>query len=143
MLELNIFDTVLPMKVVPVGESFLYVGVYIGELISSNLSVVFPNDWRATLKGVGISGFVVTLALVLVVREPARRREYLQLTTTSSSESKQGKSFNDGDEFVGKAIVPDTGSVVQARHFSLLGGRQGEFMASLVRIVRMLSLILK
>ena len=126
------------MKMVPVGESFLYVGVYIGELISSNLSVAFPGNWRATLKGVGIAGFVVFLALVLLVREPARRREYLNPHIAASSGVDLRNSF-DNDELNSKSLTPSSVVADTPRRFAHLRGRKGEFMASLVHIVRMAS----
>ena len=124
-----IFD-MLPMAIVPVGESFLYVGVYIGELVSANLSVAFPNNWRATLKGVGITGFVISFALAGLVRQPARRSDFRVLTDPSPED--------DLGDYHRKIVVskgPDITVSVSGRWDSLRRDKSGDFRASLLHIV--------
>ena len=58
-----------------VGESFFYVGVYIGEAISGQIATAFvDNDegWRVALRAIGITGIVVAILVRLVIRDRDR-----------------------------------------------------------------------
>ena len=52
-----------------IGESFFYVGVYIGEAISGQIATAFvDNDegWRVALRAIGITGIVIAVLVRLV-----------------------------------------------------------------------------
>lgn len=58
-----------------VGESVLYVGVYIGEAISGQIATAFTANeegWRVALRAIGITGVVVVVVVRLVVRDQRR-----------------------------------------------------------------------
>lgn len=72
-----ISDLMGPRRYVTTGEGVLYVGIYIGEAISGQISTAFRKtgtSWRWAMKGVGIFGIGVGLAVrVILYREPQRR----------------------------------------------------------------------
>ena len=56
--------------------SILYVGVYIGEAVSGQVSVAFARTrtpWNTALIAIGIVGVIVALFIRLLVREPLRQ----------------------------------------------------------------------
>ena len=58
-----------------VGESILYVGVYIGEAISGQIATTFTDNetgWRVALRAIGITGIVVAVLLRLIVFDTKR-----------------------------------------------------------------------
>ena len=58
----------------------LYVGVYIGEAISARISAVFKDEgktWRLAFKAIGITGVVIAVLTIAVIREPKNRRKIL------------------------------------------------------------------
>jgi hypothetical protein len=58
-----------------IGESFFYVGVYIGEAISGQIATVFvDNDegWRIALRAIGITGIVVAALVRLIIHDQKR-----------------------------------------------------------------------
>ena len=58
-----------------IGESFFYVGVYIGEAISGQLATIFVNNdegWRIALRAIGITGLVVAVLVRLIIRDQDR-----------------------------------------------------------------------
>lgn len=58
-----------------IGESFFYVGVYIGEAISGQIATAFvDNDegWRIALRAIGITGVVVAVLVRLVIHDRDR-----------------------------------------------------------------------
>jgi len=60
-----------------IGESVLYVGVYIGEAISGQIATAFIDNqagWRVALRAIGITGIVVALLLRLVLRDISRNK---------------------------------------------------------------------
>ena len=104
------------------GEGILYVGIYIGEAISGQISTAFRKtntSWRWAMKGVGFFGIGVgVLVRIILYREPSRRERFGE---------------NDADaEVVDGAQVPPTGKpfiqsirntirhVVQMRSFAIL-----------------------
>lgn len=76
-----ISDLVGGWRNVFLGEGAFYVGVYIGEAVSGQIAVAFPDDdngWRIALRAIGITGLVVAVVLRLVIiREPSRREGLL------------------------------------------------------------------
>lgn len=74
-IAVSLISDIAPLPFVPFFESFLYVGVYIGEAISSRISAIFKStgtSWRVALKAIGIAGCVVAVVLRVVAREPER-----------------------------------------------------------------------
>ena len=64
-----------------IAEGALYVGVYVGEAVNAQISTAFKRNglsWRIALRGVGIAGLVIALAIRIVIREPRRRASLLQ-----------------------------------------------------------------
>ena len=62
----------------PLAESLLYTGVYIGEAISARISAVFKDEgktWRLAFKAIGITGVVIAALTIVFIREPRNRRK--------------------------------------------------------------------
>lgn len=75
-LSISLISDFVGWRNVFIGESVLYVGVYIGEAISGQIATAFTEtgtSWRIALRAIGITGIVVAALLRLVLREPARR----------------------------------------------------------------------
>ncbi len=56
--------------------STLYVGVYIGEAVSGQISVAFTRTntpWTTALVAIGIAGVVIAILILLLVSEPQRQ----------------------------------------------------------------------
>ena len=76
-----ISDLVRRRERVWVAEGALYVGVYVGEAVNAQISTAFRNNglsWRIALRGVGVAGVLVGVAIRVVLREPERRASLLQ-----------------------------------------------------------------
>lgn len=102
-LSASMISDILPLGFVPIGESFLYVGVYVGEAVSARISAAFietDTSWRAALIGVGIAGGIISIVMVVILREPEKRmvkliaeeKERLTLEDETSVNSKNGSS---------------------------------------------------
>ncbi len=68
----------MPARFIPLAESLLYIGVYIGEAISARISAVFKDEgktWRLAFKAIGITGVVIAVLTVIIIREPKNRRK--------------------------------------------------------------------
>ncbi|ORX35091.1 major facilitator superfamily domain-containing protein [Kockovaella imperatae] len=79
-LAVSLIADILPARFVGIGESVLYVGVYIGEAISSRISSVFieqDKSWRLAFRAIGITGLVLAVATRLIVREPQNKRRII------------------------------------------------------------------
>jgi MFS family permease len=75
-LSISLISDFVGWRNVFIGESVLYVGVYIGEAISGQIATAFTEtgtSWRVALRAIGITGIVVAVLLRIVLREPARR----------------------------------------------------------------------
>lgn len=75
-----ISDLMGSRKYVAAGEGVLYVGIYIGEAISGQISTAFRKtgtSWRWALKGVGIFGIGVGVAVRIILWKEPKRREGL------------------------------------------------------------------
>lgn len=58
-----------------IGESFFYVGVYIGEAISGQIATLFEDNnegWRIALRAIGITGLVVATLVRLIIHDRDR-----------------------------------------------------------------------
>lgn len=92
-IAVSLISDLVPLYLVPFAESFLYVGVYIGEAVSSRISAVFKasgTSWRVALKAIGITGCVLAVIVGLVVREPVRKRELTLAKNHGSSQQGVG-----------------------------------------------------
>ncbi|RAR11996.1 MFS general substrate transporter [Stemphylium lycopersici] len=75
-LSISLISDLVGWRNVFIGESVLYVGVYVGEAISGQIATAFTRSgtsWRVALRAIGITGIVVALLLRIVLREPKRR----------------------------------------------------------------------
>jgi len=87
-LSVSLISDMLPVKYVPYGESAFYVGIYIGEAVSANISTAFRatnTSWRFALIAIGVVGVVVAFALFVVVAEPKRGRFFIHGPASDSS----------------------------------------------------------
>ena len=79
-IAVSLISDLVPPRFVPVAESLLYVGVYIGEAVSAHLSAVFKSEgktWRLAFEAIGIVGIVVAVLTRLIIFEPVNRRQIL------------------------------------------------------------------
>ena len=77
---MSIIADLVPARFVGLAESLLYIGVYIGEAISSRISAVFieqHKSWRLAFKAIGITGLVVAVVTRVIIREPKNRRKII------------------------------------------------------------------
>ena len=75
-LSISLISDILQWRNVFLGSSAFYVGVYIGEAVSGQIAVAFPdkeNGWRIALRAIGITGIVLAFLVRLVVRDPERQ----------------------------------------------------------------------
>ncbi|KAF1832032.1 MFS general substrate transporter [Decorospora gaudefroyi] len=82
-LSISLISDLVGWRNVFIGESVLYVGVYIGEAISGQIATAFTEtgtSWRIALRAIGITGCVVAVVLRLVLREPKRRESLVQMS---------------------------------------------------------------
>ena len=82
-LSISLISDLVGWRNIFIGESVLYVGVYVGEAISGQIASAFTEtgtSWRIALRAIGITGLVVAVVLRLVLREPARRESLVQIT---------------------------------------------------------------
>ena len=79
-LSISLISDLVGWRNVFIGESVLYVGVYVGEAISGQIATAFTKSgtsWRVALRAIGITGIVVAVFLRLVLREPKRRESLI------------------------------------------------------------------
>jgi MFS family permease len=82
-LSISLISDLVGWRNVFIGESILYVGVYIGEAISGQIATAFTEtgtSWRIALRAIGITGCVVAVLLRLILREPKRRESLAQMS---------------------------------------------------------------
>jgi MFS family permease len=80
-LSISLISDLVGWRNVFIGESVLYVGVYIGEAISGQIATAFTRSgtsWRVALRAIGITGIVVAVLIRFVLREPKRRKSLIQ-----------------------------------------------------------------
>ncbi|KAL8830025.1 MAG: hypothetical protein Q9170_005926 [Blastenia crenularia] len=80
-LSVSLISDFVGVDYVFLGESVLYVGVYIGEAVSGQIAVAFKRTetpWNDALIAIGVVGVVVALVLRVVVREPKRQVSIVQ-----------------------------------------------------------------
>jgi MFS family permease len=81
-LSISLISDLVGWRDVFVGESVLYVGVYIGEAISGQIATAFTRSgtsWRVALRAIGITGMVVAVGVRVVLREPGRRKSLVMM----------------------------------------------------------------
>ncbi|KAJ5489571.1 MFS general substrate transporter [Penicillium diatomitis] len=74
-LSVSLISDLVGWRNVFIGESVLYVGVYVGEAISGQIATSFSKtgtSWQVAMRAIGITGIVVSVLLRLVLREPTR-----------------------------------------------------------------------
>ena len=89
-LSISLISDLVGWRNVFIGESVLYVGVYIGEAISGQIATAFTEtgtNWRIALRAIGITGCVVAVLLRLILREPKRRESLVQMQARHHSNS--------------------------------------------------------
>lgn len=89
-LSISLISDLVGWRNVFIGESILYVGVYIGEAISGQIATAFTRtdkSWRIALRAIGITGCVVSVLLRLILREPERRHSLVQTPTNYQHDS--------------------------------------------------------
>lgn len=75
-LSISLISDLIQWRNVFLGSSAFYVGVYIGEAVSGQIAVAFPNDpngWRVALRAIGITGIVLAILVRLIIRDPKRQ----------------------------------------------------------------------
>lgn len=89
-LSISLISDLVGWRNVFIGESILYVGVYIGEAISGQIATAFAEtgtSWRIALRAIGITGLVVVVLLRVVLREPKRRASLVQISARDYNNS--------------------------------------------------------
>ncbi|KAI9815249.1 MAG: hypothetical protein M1827_002729 [Pycnora praestabilis] len=75
-LSISLISDYMRKEWVLFGNSVLYVGVYVGEAISSQIANAFKKTntpWNSALKAIGIVGLVIAVVIRIVLREPLRQ----------------------------------------------------------------------
>lgn len=75
-LSISLISDMIQWRNVFLGSSAFYVGVYIGEAVSGQIAIAFPDNedgWRIALRAIGITGIVLAFLVRLVVRDPERQ----------------------------------------------------------------------
>lgn len=80
-LSISLISDLVTWRNVFLGNSFFYVGVYVGEAVSGQIATAFTEtdtSWQVAMRAIGITGIIVSLALRLILREPKRRKSLVQ-----------------------------------------------------------------
>ncbi|ORX98306.1 major facilitator superfamily domain-containing protein [Clohesyomyces aquaticus] len=80
-LSISLISDLVTWRNVFIGNSFFYVGVYVGEAVSGQIATAFTKtdtSWQVAMRAIGICGIVVAVLLRLILREPSRRRSLVQ-----------------------------------------------------------------
>ncbi|KAK5937490.1 hypothetical protein PMZ80_010108 [Knufia obscura] len=75
-LSISLISDMIQWRNVFLGSSVFYVGVYIGEAVSGQIALAFPDDsegWRVALRSIGITGIVLAVLVGVVIRDPKRQ----------------------------------------------------------------------
>lgn len=81
-LSISLISDLVAWRNVFLGNSVLYVGVYVGEAVNGQIATAFNKSgtsWQVAMRAIGITGIVVAVLLRLVLREPQRRRSLVQV----------------------------------------------------------------
>ena len=76
-IAVSLISDLVPPRLIPLAESILYVGVYVGEAISARISSVFittGQSWRTAFRAIGITGFVIGILTRVMIRKVTNRR---------------------------------------------------------------------
>lgn len=76
-LSISLISDLVGWRSVFIGNSVLYVGVYVGEAVSGQIANAFTKTgtgWQVAMRAIGITGIVVAVVLRVVLREPERRQ---------------------------------------------------------------------
>lgn len=124
-ISISLISDLVGWRNVFIGESILYVGVYIGEAISGQIATAFTEtgtSWRIALRAIGITGCVVAVLLRIFLREPKRRASLVQM-------SREDRNNNVSMEF---ADVP-----THSRGTSRLQAAKSDLVATFTYILHM------
>ena len=80
-LSISLISDLVAWRNVFLGNSVLYVGVYVGEAVNGQIATAFNNNgtsWQVAMRAIGITGIVIAVLLRIVLREPSRRRSLVQ-----------------------------------------------------------------
>lgn len=97
-LSISLISDLIQWRNVFLGSSAFYVGVYIGEAVSGQIAVAFPNDengWRIALRGIGITGMILAVLVRLVIRDPKRQDSILDSAKRLDQEIPPAQSSNE------------------------------------------------
>ncbi|CAN9382620.1 unnamed protein product [Alternaria alternata] len=124
-ISISLISDLVGWRNVFIGESILYVGVYIGEAISGQIATAFTEtgtSWRIALRAIGITGCVVAVLLRIFLREPKRRASLVQM-------SREDRNNNVSMEFTD---VP-----TRSRNTSRLQAAKSDLVATFTYILHM------
>ena len=125
-LSVSLISDLVTWRNVFLGNSFFYVGVYVGEAVSGQIATAFTEtdtSWQVAMRAIGITGIIVSLALRLILREPNRRKSLVQ---------------NDQGMARGGELMPGTDDTVHMQDRSLKAVK-GDIYATLQYILHMRS----
>lgn len=80
-LSISLISDFVPWRDVFLGTSAFYVGVYIGEAVSGQIAVAFPDredGWRVALRAIGIVGLVLGVLISVVIRDHGRQESVVR-----------------------------------------------------------------
>ncbi|OCL13377.1 MFS general substrate transporter [Glonium stellatum] len=80
-LSVSLISDLVGWRNVFLGESVFYVGVYVGEAVSGQIATAFTatgTSWQVAMRAVGITGMVIAVLILLVVREPDRQASLVE-----------------------------------------------------------------
>lgn len=95
-LSISLISDFVPWRDVFLGTSTFYVGVYIGEAVSGQIAVAFPDredGWRIALRAIGIVGLVLGVLIRIVVRDHGRQESVVKSAEKFELDTGRGK-FN-------------------------------------------------
>ena len=80
-LSISLISDLVEWRNVFLGNSVLYVGVYVGEAVNGQIATAFNKtgtSWQVAMRAIGITGIVIAVLLRVVLREPSRRKSLVQ-----------------------------------------------------------------
>ncbi|KAI9718528.1 MAG: hypothetical protein M1812_003979 [Candelaria pacifica] len=84
VLSVSLISDLMGTRWLFLGESILYIGVYVGEAVSGQIATAFAKTntpWNSALKAIGIVGLVIAILIRLLLHEPSRRSSLIDYDT--------------------------------------------------------------
>ncbi len=103
-LSISLISDLVTWRNVFLGNSVLYVGVYVGEAVNGQIATAFNRSgtsWQVAMRAIGITGIVIAVLLRVVLREPNRRKSLVHDREGFVEEAGEGM-------FPGSNLVPHT-----------------------------------